>query len=355
MVYDGTVADIEEHILTYSNNDWSHAIRKYLGGDAQWRADAKKYAQLREEDYDSDYLDYCYYSNRYMTQVMTTLYTQRERFPNVVECLLTAEPEGYYRITLGEQYEIAQKYGSFQDSRGVKFNHCTAIIYTPNPIVVTVMTSDVSRYEAFIAEVGQVLAEYTLQLDPRLDEHKQALEQAALAEEQRRQEEEAAAQRQWEEQQRLAQEAEQQRQAQAKKEAAAQKRKEILSYAVKIAAALAVLAVLVLLVLFQLHRIRAQREEERQYRAQRRRYAPDDDDDRAYGYDGGDYDVRRDARPYVRRAARYEEPDDDRAAYNEPAYDMQDRGRYDEPYAPPRRSQRTAERRGSNGGYTPKH
>lgn len=356
MVYDGTVSEIEEHILTYSNNDWAHAIRKYLGGDAQWRADAKKFAQLKEEDYDSDYLDYCYFNNRYMTQVMTTLYTQRERFPNVVECLLNAEPEGYYRITLGEQYEIAQKYGSFQDSRGVKFNHCTAIIYTPNPIVVTVMTSDVSRYEAFIAEVGQVLAEYTLQLDPKLDEHKQALEQAALEEEQRRQEEEAAAQRQREEQQRLAQEAEQQHQDQEKKDNAAQKRKEILSYAVKIAAALAVLAVLVLLVLFQLRRIRAQREEERQYLAQRRRHAPDDYDNRAYGYDGRDYDEREDVRPYVRRAARYEQPDYEESAYNEPAYDRQGRGRNDEPYeAPPRRSQRSAPRRGRNGGYTPKH
>ena len=101
-VYDGVVADIEEHILTYSNNDWAHAIRKYLGGDAKWREDAKKYAQLKEEDYDPDYLEYCYFSNRYMTQVMTTLYTQRERFPNVVECLLNAQPQGYYRQTLGE-------------------------------------------------------------------------------------------------------------------------------------------------------------------------------------------------------------------------------------------------------------
>ena len=197
-VYDGVVADIEEHILTYSNNDWAHAIRKYLGGDDKWREDAKKYAQLKEEDYDPDYLEYCYFSNRYMTQVMTTLYTQRERFPNVVECLLNAQPEGYYRQTLGEQYEIAQKYGSFEDSRGVKFNHCTAIIYTPNPIVVTVMTSNVSRYETVIAQIGKILADYSLQLDPQVEDHKQALEQAALEEEQRRQEEEAEAQRQQE-------------------------------------------------------------------------------------------------------------------------------------------------------------
>lgn len=376
-VYDGVVSEIEEHILTYSNNDWAHAIRKYLGGDAQWREDAKKYAQLAEEDYDPDYLDYCYFNNRYMTQVMTTLYTQRQRFPNVVECLLTAQPEGYYRQTLGEQYEIAQKYGSFEDSRGVKFNHCSAIIYTPNPIVVTVMTRDVSRYEAAIAEIGQILAEYTLQLDPQVDDHKQALEQAALEEEQRRQKEEAEAQRQREEQQRLAQEAEEERQAQAKKDAAAQKRKELLSYAGKIAAALVVLAVLVLLVLFQLRRIRAQREEDRRYQAQRRRYRDDDYGD--YDYDGdtaGRGAYAYDGRPSpVRRVSRYEEPAYDAPEYDqpddaEPAYDRYNEPRYEDsrydgqyddryddpqyeaPYEePPRRSRS----RGRSGGYTPKH
>lgn len=358
-VYDGVVADIEEHILTYSNNDWAHAIRKYLGGDAQWRADAKKYAQLTEEDYDPDYLDYCYFSNRYMTQVMTTLYTQRERFPNVVECLLTAEPEGYYRQTLGEQYEIAQKYGSFEDSRGVKFNHCAAIIYTPNPIVVTVMTRDVSRYEAAIAEIGQLLADYTLQLDPQVDDHKLALEQAAKEEEQRRQAEEAEAQRQQEEQQRLAQEAEEERQAQEKKDAAAQKRKEILSYAGKIAAALVVLAVLVLLVLFQLRRIRAQQEEDRRYQAQRRRYRDegtgyDDTDGRgAYAYAERPNPVRRVSR---REEPEYREPEYDQPVYDEWAYEATEYkapayDRYDDvPYeAPPRRS------RSRSGGYKPKH
>ena len=364
-VYDGVVADIEEHILTYSNNDWAHAIRKYLGGDAKWREDAKKYAQLKEEDYDPDYLDYCYFSNRYMTQVMTTLYTQRERFPNVVECLLNAQPEGYYRQTLGEQYEIAQKYGSFEDSRGVKFNHCAAIIYTPNPIVVTVMTRNVTRYEAVIAQIGKILADYALQLDPQVDDHKQALEQAALEEEQRRQEEEAEALRRQEEQQRLAQEAEAQRQEQAKKDAAAQKRKEIMSYAVKIAAALVVLAVMALLLRFQLRRLRAQQEEDRRYQAQRRRY-----ESGGYDYDDAPYDEPYEQRPPVRRVPRYEEPDDAAPKPAAPAYDRYeetneatDDDRYEETYEErPRRTQRAPERRGGqsgrrgrSGGYTPKH
>ena len=187
---------IEELILTHSNNDWAHVIREYMGGDTVWREDAKKFAQLKEEDYDPDYLDYCYFNNMYMTQVMETLYYEQERFPNVIDCLLDAEPGEYYKSTLEDKYEIAQKYGSFQDSRGEWFNHCSAIIYTPNPCIVTVMTSNVTKYETIIAKLGDILVDYTLQLDTQLESHKQQLEEAA-AEEQRLQEEAAAeAQRQ---------------------------------------------------------------------------------------------------------------------------------------------------------------
>lgn len=239
---------VEELILTHSNNDWAHIIREYLGGDDVWREEAKKFAQLKEEDYDPDYLDYCYFSNMYMTQVMETLYYEQERFPNVIDCLLVAEPGEYYKTTLEDQYEIAQKYGSFQDSRGVWFNHCSAIIYTPNPCIVTVMTSNVTKYETIISKLGDILVDYTLQMDAQLESHQQRLEEAA-AEEQRLQEEAAAeAQRQREEQQRLEEEQQRQLEEQQAAEAQAQRRKEITSTVLKVAGALAVLAAIVLTV-----------------------------------------------------------------------------------------------------------
>lgn len=239
---------VEELILTYSNNDWAHVIRNYLGGDAAWREEAKKFAQLKEEDYDPDYLDYCYFNNMYMTQVMETLYFDKERFPNVIECLLAAEPGEYYKSTLEDKYEIAQKYGSFQDSRGVWFNHCSAIIYTPNPCIVTVMTSNVTKYETIISKLGDILVDYTLQLDTQLESHRQQLEEAA-AEEQRLQEEAAAeAQRQREEQQRQEEEQQLQLEEQQAAEAKAQRRKEIVGTVLKVGGALVVLAAVILAV-----------------------------------------------------------------------------------------------------------
>ncbi len=270
---------VEELILTYSNNDWAHIIRTYLGGDAAWREEAKKFAQLKEEDYDPDYMDYCYFSNMYMTQVMETLYSQSERFPNVINCLLAAEPGEYYKSTMEDKYEIAQKYGSFQDSRGVWFNHCSAIIYTPNPCIVTVMTTNVTKYETIISKLGDILVDYTLQLDGQLESHRQQLEEAA-AEEQRLQEEAAAeAQRQREEQQRLEEEQQRQLEEQQAAEAKAQRRKEIIGTVLKVGGAVAVLAAIVLAVrailISKWKKARREKERRLAQRSRRRGEAPE--------------------------------------------------------------------------------
>lgn len=201
-IYDKTVSEIEDLILTYSNNDWAHIIRKYLGGDEQWRTEAKKYASLKDDEYDPDYMDYCYFNNRYMTSVMETLYSDPDSYPNVIDCLLRAEPTHYFRLSqsIDGVYDVAQKYGSFDDQIGQSFNHTTGIIYTPNPCIVTVMTCNVSNYEKVISDAALMLTEYSLSLDDQLksyEEEKQAEEEAA-----RKAEEDAAAEKA--EQERLA-------------------------------------------------------------------------------------------------------------------------------------------------------
>jgi len=94
-----TVGRAEELIISYSNNDYAHFVRKYLGGDEVWRQAAKGYAQLAEGEYSSDYMDYCYFSPRYITQVVKTLYNEPERFPNIIECMKAAQPTGHYRLS----------------------------------------------------------------------------------------------------------------------------------------------------------------------------------------------------------------------------------------------------------------
>ena len=244
-IYDKPVSEIEELILVYSNNEWAHYIRTYLGGDEQWRAEAKKYASLKDDEYDPDYMDYCYFNNRYITSVMKTLYSDPDSYPNIIDCLLRAEPTHYFRLSESIEgvYDVAQKYGSFDDQIGQSFNHTTGIVYTPNPCIVTVMTCNVSNYEKVISDAALMLTEYSLSLDEQLksyEEEKQAEEAAA-----RKAEEDAAAQKAEEE--RLAAERAAAEKAEQERLAAEQARKETVKKVLTIAgiAAVVVLAAVI--------------------------------------------------------------------------------------------------------------
>lgn len=183
-----SVATAEEYIISYSNNDYAHYIRSYLGGDEAWREHAKSYAMLEDDDYNPDYMDYCYFSPRYITQVVKTLYNESERFPNIIECMLEARPTHDFRLSehMNNTYEIAQKYGSYADDLGDNWNHNTGIIYTPTPFILTVMTRNVQNYEKLISDVAVMLTDYTLSLEKELEiyeeEQAEAAEEAAEAE-----------------------------------------------------------------------------------------------------------------------------------------------------------------------------
>jgi hypothetical protein len=187
-LYGMKVSQVEEYILTYSNNDWAHRIRTYLGGDEVWRADAKAYANIPDGSYSPDYMQYCYFSPRYLTEVLETLYFGgEERFPNIIPCMKAANPGHYFGLDPKmADYGIAQKYGSYEDNSYRKWNGTAGIIYTPNPIILTVMTLNATSYEKVIGDAAVMMTEYALKVDTRLEEYqkKQAEKEAAQQQEQ---------------------------------------------------------------------------------------------------------------------------------------------------------------------------
>lgn len=268
LISEMTVADIEENILTYSNNDWAHTIRTYMGGDELWREQCKRYSTLPNGDYDPDYMSYCYYSNRYMTDVMKTLYASPEDYPNVIDCLLEAEPEHYFRLELEGQYKIAQKYGSFVDDNNNTFMNATGVIYMPNPIIVTVMTRNVYAPEQVISDLAVIMRDYTLKLDKQLSRYEAEREKAeqdrlAAEEAQRKAEADAAA-----EAERVAAEAEAAQKAIAEQQVLQQARRELFTKLLILAGAIAVVAIAASLAF----RSRGRKKREERYEAYRRRY-----------------------------------------------------------------------------------
>ena len=172
---------VYNYILVHSNNDYAHAVRKFLidgqGGDEIWRKEAQQYARL--DKYDERYMLYCYFSPRYMTQVMETLYADPDRFPKVLDNLLEAEQGHYFRLPEEmHPYDVAQKYGSYLDNENSNWNHTTGIIYTENPFILTVMTKNVGGAEQLIGDLAALFKDYALGLDKELADFK--AEQARL-------------------------------------------------------------------------------------------------------------------------------------------------------------------------------
>ena len=73
--------------------------------------------------------------------------------------------------------------------------HTAAIIYLPNPIILTVMTLDNPVAESTIADLGKLFADYSLTVDARLEQYRAEQEAARLAEEEARRQAEEEAQR----------------------------------------------------------------------------------------------------------------------------------------------------------------
>ena len=187
-VVNGTTLEyLESTALIYSNNDSGHSMVSWLGGTYNGKCSDMtiKFTDLPDSYFDQDFYDVSYYTARYMTQVMRTLYQGGDaKFPHVLDYLKQAQPDDYYNrnAALKGSYTIAQKFGAYEEGNGNNNNHCAAVIYTPNPIVVTVMTRNVGEYQNIIAEVGGHLAEYALELDQKLESWKQEQEAQAAAE-----------------------------------------------------------------------------------------------------------------------------------------------------------------------------
>ena len=140
----------------------------------------QKYSSLAEDSYPWEFASFSYFSARFMTDVMQTLFSNPDRFPHITDCLLNAQPGHYFHLNLGDEVPIAQKYGSYHDEDENDWNHTTGIIYSPNPFILTVMTRYGGMSENIIGDLAAMFYEYTLGLDERLQQTEKLEEPAPV-------------------------------------------------------------------------------------------------------------------------------------------------------------------------------
>lgn len=285
------VSEIEDLVLVNSSNPWAHAIRKYLGGDEVWRKDAMGYASLAESEYDPDYMQYCYFSTRFLNEVVETLYNESERFPNIIETMKLAEPTHYFRLSMEGVYDVAQKYGSYTDQQGSDWNSTTGIIYTPNPIIVTVMTVNVAGAETVISDAAVMMKNYALELDKKLSGYQRSQEAAREEEARQQREQELQEQQRQADAERAKQEQEAAAKAIAEQQTLQEARKQLFTRLIILAAVVAVLVAGTLMII----KTKRRKEREARYESYRRRYeaeARSREQPRSNGRSGGRHDPR---------------------------------------------------------------
>ncbi len=204
------ISYIEKRSLTYSDNEVSEMIIDYFSPFRSFRLMQAEIAGVAEEDLPEDYFSSINFSSDFMLGVLKELFYHTEKYPNIIECLKEAEPGHYFRMTMDGKYAVAQKYGG-GSMNGIRYLHTAGIIYTPTPCLLVVMTKNVTNAEYAIANMAQLMADYTLTLDQRVaDEMERRAEEERLA----REAEEAArlAAEQAEQERLAAEEAERERQ-----------------------------------------------------------------------------------------------------------------------------------------------
>lgn len=178
------LGEAEELILTYSHNDYAHLMMSYFGTEPDCRDLYKQYSDLPDDYYVENFREYSYFTANFLTDVVKTLYYENERFPNIIESLLPAQPGQYFKRGITD-YDVAQKYGALKE-----YNHTTGIVYTPNPFILTVMTEYCGSPDFTIGAYAKLMEEYTLKLDEKLDEYNRQLEEQKKAEEEAKKQEE---------------------------------------------------------------------------------------------------------------------------------------------------------------------
>ena len=163
-----TLRDIEAEVLVQSNNPVAYSTLLYFGAPDVTRRMFCRYSSLPEDYYTWDFFGGSYFTARYMTDVMHTLYQNPDRFPRMIDCLTRAQPGHYFRLRLDGEVDIAQKYGTYQDEDGTDWNHAAGIVYTPHPFLLTVMTKYGGISERILGDLAVLFRDYTRLLDERL-------------------------------------------------------------------------------------------------------------------------------------------------------------------------------------------
>lgn len=155
-----TLADAHYQSLVWSNNDVSIDMLYNLGNFRTYKNTMKQYFTMPDEEIDSIYYADNYYCTSMMLDTLKHLYEGGDKFAEMIGYMKQAQPGEYFKMYVTD-YEVAHKYGYYVDD-GVTAINDTGIIYTPQPFLLAVYTSDAPGGAEVLGRAAEVLTEYTV-------------------------------------------------------------------------------------------------------------------------------------------------------------------------------------------------
>ena len=165
-----------------SNNEVAKGMWDYLGGYQPYRHILAPYMGEDPDTVDEKFYENNFSTPRQMIYALKLLQTESERFPKLIDEMLQAEPNKYFRER-AHDYDIAQKYGYWPDPNSwhVSLNDC-AIIYTEEPMAVVIFTDTVVEPYKLLADYCDLMIDYTeYSTAARREAERIAAEEAAIA------------------------------------------------------------------------------------------------------------------------------------------------------------------------------
>ena len=167
-----------------SNNDIAKGMWDYLGGYQPYRHILAPYMGEDPDTVEEKFYENNFFTPRQMIYALKLLATESERFPKLIDEMLQAEPNKYFKER-AHDYDIAQKYGYWPDPNSwhVALNDC-AIIYTEEPICIVIFIDSVNEQASreLLKDYCDLMIAYTEYTTPaRREAERRKAEEAAIA------------------------------------------------------------------------------------------------------------------------------------------------------------------------------
>ena len=163
-----------------SNNDVARSMWEYLGGYQPYRHLLAPYMGEDPDTVDEKFYENNFSTPRQMIYALNLLATESERFPRVIDTMLQAEPNKYFKIHTHD-IDIAHKYGYYAEGTHLYLNDC-AILFTEEPACIVIFTDTVIEPYAVLADYCDLMCDWTkYSTAARKEEERIAAEQAAIA------------------------------------------------------------------------------------------------------------------------------------------------------------------------------